>query len=107
MWCSYPMLVSNNSNGLPKHINGNVKYMINYQQHIDDLVSWYVNGVLSNTNVLTEQSALTHYRQPRNTLLMPIVRKHNYRIIRELVSEARLGISLSFNIPHRSEERRV
>jgi hypothetical protein len=22
--------------------------MINYQQHIDDLVLWYVNGVLSN-----------------------------------------------------------
>jgi hypothetical protein len=23
--------------------------MIKYQQHIDDLVSWYINGVLSNT----------------------------------------------------------
>ena len=83
-----------------RNLNSNVEYMINYQQHIDDLVSWYVNGVLSNTNVLPEQCALTHYWQPCNTLLMPIVRKHNYQIIRELVSEARLGISLSFNIPH-------
>ena len=58
-----------------RNLNSNVEYMINYQQQIDDLVSWYVNGVLSNTNVLPEQSALTHYRQPRNTLLMPIVRK--------------------------------
>lgn len=66
--------------------------MINYQQHIDDLVSWYVNGVLSNIIVLPEQCALTYYRQLCNTLLMPIVRKHNYRIIREPISEARLGI---------------
>jgi hypothetical protein len=49
--------------------------MIKYQQHIDELVSWYVKGVLYNILFSPEQYAPTYNREPRNILAMPVVRK--------------------------------
>jgi hypothetical protein len=50
--------------------------------------------------VLPEQYAPSYYWQPRNILLMPIVRKLDYWIIRELILEARLGTHFYYYSRH-------
>jgi hypothetical protein len=51
-----------------------MSFVTKYQQHIDNLVSWYVNGVFVQHIVLPKQYAPTYHWQPCNNLLMPIVK---------------------------------
>jgi hypothetical protein len=74
-------------------------FLINYQQNIDDLVSWYVNvafsSILFSLNSmlpLVIGNLVTSYLNSESGKL-------DYRKIGELILEARLGNSF-FIIPH-------
>jgi hypothetical protein len=49
--------------------------MIKYQQHIDNLVLWYINGILSNILFSLNNMLPPIIGNLVNNLLMPIVRK--------------------------------
>jgi hypothetical protein len=74
--------------------------MIKYQQYIDDLVSWYVNGVLSNTLFSSNNMLSLIIGNLVTNYLCPYLGKQDYRIKCELILEERLGNSLLFIIPH-------
>jgi hypothetical protein len=74
--------------------------MIKYQQHIDELVSWYVKGVLYNILFSPEQYAPTYYREPHNILVMPIVRKIRLSNKKQINLRCKIKELFVATIPH-------
>jgi hypothetical protein len=71
-------------------------FLINYQQHIDDLLSWYANVALSSILLSLNSMLPLVIGNLITSYLNPEPGKLDYRIIGELILEARLGNSFVY-----------